>query len=188
MSRKLQAALRAAKRGWAVLPLHWVEGESCSCDDGDEKECEGSPRRHPLASLSVKDASKDETAIRSWWSKWPKANIGIATGKASKIVVLEAGRGRWDQSLRWLKNPDGKLPACPRLLTPDGKQQFYFSFLKGSLESRFDVRSWIRIFADGDFVVGYGSNCIIGSAYRWKDDITPDDLTMPPLPKWVLKQ
>jgi hypothetical protein len=34
------------------------------------------------------DASSDEAAVRSWWERWPSANIGVAL-KASGLAVLD---------------------------------------------------------------------------------------------------
>jgi hypothetical protein len=37
----------------------------------------------------VKDATFDPKQIKAWWEKWPQANIGVATGAKSGIVVID---------------------------------------------------------------------------------------------------
>ena len=82
----LQAALVYAKRGLPVLPLHAPDaGRECSCGKG---KCP-SPGKHPRTAHGLKDATVDLVTINSWWSTWPTANIGIATGKASGLVALD---------------------------------------------------------------------------------------------------
>ncbi len=45
-------------------------------------------RKEPLTAHGFKDASTDTSRIRTWWSRWPDANIATPTGKRfGKIVV-----------------------------------------------------------------------------------------------------
>ena len=66
----VRAALRYAARGWPVFPLR--------------------PRgKEPLTEHGVKDATCDTATIVAWWRRWPDANVGIATGAPSGLVVLD---------------------------------------------------------------------------------------------------
>jgi Bifunctional DNA primase/polymerase, N-terminal len=71
----LAAALNYAKRGLPVFP----------CRRADKS---------PLAPHGFKDATTDHQQIRQWWSKWPSAMIGMPTGMASGIVVIDIKAGR----------------------------------------------------------------------------------------------
>ena len=78
----LEAALSYARKGWQVLPLHSIRPDGgCTCGNPG---C-GSPGKHPRTQHGVKDATTDEKLIRTWWSRWPDANVGVATGPASGI-------------------------------------------------------------------------------------------------------
>ena len=85
ISRRKQA-LRFARRGWRVLPLHTASDGKCSCAAGQS--CKH-PGKHPRTRNGVKDATTDRTIIKAWWKRWPDANIGIATGQTSGIFVLD---------------------------------------------------------------------------------------------------
>src|SRR6187399_1928561 len=82
---RLLAALGYAKRGWAVLPCR--------------------PRgKSPANKHGFKDATTDKAAIVGAWAANPSANVGIATGAASKIVVLDVDpRNGGDASLAELE-------------------------------------------------------------------------------------
>lgn len=43
----------------------------------------------PLTKNGFKDASIDTAKIIEWWTQWPDANIGIATGKVSGLFVVD---------------------------------------------------------------------------------------------------
>src|SRR6516165_958945 len=81
----LAAALGYANRGWPVIPLYSVEGGRCRCTNGD---C-SSPGKHPLTRHGLKDQTTDVQTIISWWNRWPQANVGIVTGAASGLWVLD---------------------------------------------------------------------------------------------------
>src|SRR5438874_4362915 len=86
----LDAALFYARRGLKVLPVHSVNKGACSCGN---LRCE-SPGKHPRIKDWVNAATGDMEQITAWWSKWPTANVGIATGKRSGIVVVDEDRVR----------------------------------------------------------------------------------------------
>jgi hypothetical protein len=75
MSEMLRAALDYAARGLPVF--------ACINDPKSNK------HKSPLTPHGFKDATTDEKQIRRWWTKWPNALIGIPTGKASGIVVVD---------------------------------------------------------------------------------------------------
>jgi hypothetical protein len=69
----LEIALDCVRRGWYVFP------------------CVPETKR-PLVKNGFLDASNSEADVRTWWGKWPNANVAIATG-ASKLTVLDCDHG-----------------------------------------------------------------------------------------------
>lgn len=68
----LEAALSYARRDWPVLPLK--------------------PRgKEPLikGGHGLENASTDPAQITAWWTRWPDANIGMATGYGPTVVDLD---------------------------------------------------------------------------------------------------
>ena len=54
--------------------------------------------KQPLTSHGFHDATADTATIQAWWGRWPDANIGMPTGAASGIDVVDVdihpgGRG-----------------------------------------------------------------------------------------------
>ena len=71
----LDVALDYAEQGWRVLAL--VANKKIPINDRDLQ---------PNGSLS---ATVDADHIRELWEKYPDANIGVATGEASGLTVID---------------------------------------------------------------------------------------------------
>lgn len=123
----LDAALRYTEQGFYVFPLK--------------------PKgKIPITKNGFKDASNDVGQIKAWWKTYPNANIGIATGEISNLLVIDVD-GEY---------PD-YFPAIPdtvKVKTSRGFH-FYFKYPKG-----FDVRCSTKILgsdvdvrANGGYVV-----------------------------------
>jgi Bifunctional DNA primase/polymerase, N-terminal len=86
----VEAALAYAQRGWPVFPIASVDRRTgqCACQDGVDCEQIG---KHPLVRWGDR-ASTDEDQIRDWWRWKPLANIGVATGQRSGLVVVDLDR------------------------------------------------------------------------------------------------
>jgi putative DNA primase/helicase len=63
----------ALERGWRIFPCQW----------------RGKGRKTPLTPRGCLDASNDPDHIIEWWTRWPDALIGLATGTPSGVVVLD---------------------------------------------------------------------------------------------------
>jgi len=81
----MEHALNYARKGVPVFPLHTPGKNGCSCG---KRDCD-SMGKHPRTARGLKDATTDEQQIKEWWAKWPNANIGMLTGKESRILVLD---------------------------------------------------------------------------------------------------
>jgi len=176
----LQSALDYAGRGWPVLPLHSIKGGRCACGRPD---C-GSPGKHPRTARGLKDASTDPATIERWWRRWPVANIGIATGAAAGLVVLDVDpRHDGDESLAELIAEHGPLPRTIEAATGGGGRHLAFAHPGGSIPNRANIRPGLDIRGDGGYIVVPPSLHASGRTYTWLHG--PDDLRPAPLPAWL---
>jgi hypothetical protein len=81
----LAAAIDYAGRGWPVFPLHTPVAGSCSC----RKDCGKQAGKHPRTEHGFEDASVDLDQVRSWWTRWPDANIGVRTGVVCDLFDID---------------------------------------------------------------------------------------------------
>jgi putative DNA primase/helicase len=183
----LDAALAYAARGWPVFPCHTPVGEGCSC----RQQC-GRIGKHPRWAYAtrhgLKDATADEATIRSWWQRWPQANIAIATGAVSGLVVLDDDSYKGgDESLRELEQTYTPVPETVLSLTGGGGVQYFFQPpgipVKNGVES---LGVGLDIRGDGGYVIAPPSLHASGKRYVWEVLHEPDDTPLAPMPAWLL--
>ncbi|MGO9605457.1 MAG: bifunctional DNA primase/polymerase [Candidatus Binataceae bacterium] len=169
-SKLLRAALTYAEHfGFMVFP----------CKPGGKT---------PLTEHGYKDARRDPSQIRKWWERWPEANIGIATGTISGIVVLDIDpRHGGDDTLEVLRAEHGKLPETPTVLTGGGGFHSYLRHPGGVVpNSVAKVGQGIDVRGDGGYVIAPESIHESGNPYSWKVSSHIRDIPLAEPPSWLL--
>jgi len=163
----LQSALGYAARGWPVLPVQ-------------------SGSKVPLVSEWPRQATTDAEIIRNWWDQFPNAGVGIVTGPASGLIVLDIDGLRGEATLTALEKRCDKLPPIYAVRTGGGGRHLYFKYspdqyLRNSaslLGPGLDIR------ANGGFVVAPPSEHPSGNRYLWIMNGQNEPAT---LPDWLLR-
>jgi putative DNA primase/helicase len=149
----LDGALRAASRGYHVIPL----APALAGGDGG---------KIPLLKGGAHAATDDQLQLLAWWSTYPLANIGVAAGPQSNLFVVDLdqkdGKPGWE-SLATLEGRYGPLPAGPRVRTPTGGMHFYFLF-DPRMRNAVDALPGIDVRAAGGYVVG--PSCPCGESWK----------------------
>jgi hypothetical protein len=183
------AAARYARAGWPVHPLHDTTSGRCSCTA--EADCRQAGK-HPRSANGFHDASTDLRVVERCWRRWPNANIGIATGATSRMVVVDldgdAGLRTWRRLIN--ENADVRTAAAQ---TPHGRHHWF------RLPTGLSVPRSIRGLGDGVDVLGNDGYAIAppsaitccskshrpddacGHRYSWSGPTT----RLAPLPDWV---
>ena len=163
-----EAALAYARVGAPVFPLE--------------------PRgKIPLVPRGFYAATCDPEVIRHWWRRWPKANVGMPTGKQSGCWVLDVDprhggldslkRIQQDALLSWDHLPETGLLEATRLqLTGGGGVHLCYQArrLDGvhlSNAASFAGYAGIDLRVDGGYIVVAPSQHTSGSVYRWGNDL-----------------
>jgi hypothetical protein len=178
------AALRYAARCWAVFPLHGIISGRCSC----RRPCPH-PAKHPLTRHGLRDATTEAKTVQAWWERWPWANVGIATGAISGIVVIVVDpRAGAAESLAHLQSLMGSLPETLAASTGGGGQHLVYAHpgvemrnTAGRLPGVTDTMPGLDLRGDGGYIVGAPSRHASGAPYRWIDETVP----VAPVPAWL---
>lgn len=187
-NQTLSAALRYARRGFLVFPCHSMRGRQCSCG---QAACPH-PAKHPRTPRGFKDATTNEQTLRTWWQRWPDANVAIPTGAGSGIVVIDTDHKpdqgiEGEETLSALEKQHGALPETVEQITGGGGHQRFFRYpgvpipcSTGTLGPGIDIRG------DGGYVLVPPSTHESGRVYEWELSHHPDDTPLADLsPAWV---
>ena len=167
-----------------VLPVCAVVDGKPLCGNPN---CPGS--KHPLSVLvphGVKDSTTDVATIQLWSAKYPNANVGIATGAVSNLVVLDIDpKNSGDITLKELIEKHGELPTTPCVKTGSGGQHFYFKYPSHPIKNRTNLFQGIDVKSDNGYVVAPPSLHANGNNYEWT---TSFDVPLAEMPGWLLNK
>ena len=164
----LDAALGYADLGWPVLPLHTPKANGCSCG---KSACD-SVGKHPRIKQWPSNASADPVVIRNWWEQWPDANVGILTGKASGVLVVDVdnkGGKTGSTNLAALASGFGGLPPTLKARTGTGEHLFFAHPGIAIKNGVCKIAEGVDVRSDGGYVVAAPSLHANGTIYAWRD-------------------
>src|SRR3990172_5947170 len=121
----LNHALRYAAAGYPVIPLCWPEFTipvRCGCGKNHPENNIG---KAPITAHGQTDATLTQQGVRDYWTKWPKANIGVVIPEGFFVLDVDAGHGGYD-SLAILQERIGELPETLLIGTGAGGQHFWY--------------------------------------------------------------
>jgi Bifunctional DNA primase/polymerase, N-terminal/Primase C terminal 1 (PriCT-1) len=171
MSKHLEAALALAGRGLAVFPC-------------------GANRKTPITKHGCKEATRDPQVITAWWTSYATANVAVAIGEPSGVVVLDIDMKRGlngETDLEALEQKHGSLPSTVEAITPSKGRHLWFTgpgrpvpCSRGVLAPGLDIRG------DGGYVLVPPSHVVeadYSGNYAWSVDSAA---TFAPMPAWLL--
>ncbi|QJB55930.1 DUF3987 domain-containing protein [Pseudodesulfovibrio sp. zrk46] len=159
---QLDAALHYAEAGFPVFP----------CDRS----------KAPKVKTGFMAATTDLGQIRKWWTMWPGASIGIPTGAASGVFVLDIDMPNGPRDLDCLESEKGRLPDTLSQRTGSGGLHHFYAVPDG-----FKIKNKVRVAGTQIDVRGHGGYVIVppslhpsGNKYIWSDEHPVSDA-----PEWL---
>lgn len=173
--------------GWKVFPVWNVVGEdearACACGLGAA--CDR-PGKHPIADLvpgGLNDASSERGDVERWWGARPEASIGIVTGRASGITVVDADASDGKPgvvNLTTICAEHGGVPSTFAVNTGGGGIHLYFKYSDALGTGNNVLAEAIDVRNDGGYVIAPPSGHMLGT-YRWRQD----SAELIELPAWL---
>lgn len=167
----IQEACKYAQKGWKVFPL--------------------SPGgKNPIHSGGFHNATDDLEQIIDWWTQYPNANIGVATGSMSDIWVLDVDIKKQD-GVATIKKLIEKYGTPSKTLiqkTASGGWHYIYKHQNG-LGSNAARLTGIDVRADGGYIVVAPSILAnikdkhAAGSYHWVNDLEPVNI-----PKWLIDE
>lgn len=163
----LEIAKRYMGRGWKVFP---VRGKLPATENG------------------FHDATSDDyEKATGWWSGRSDLGVGLATGEASGLWVVDLDGETGRKSLLELQEREGRVTPTVAARTGNGVH-LYFSMPAGVdvRNSASKIAPKVDVRGNGGYVVMPPSPHPSGAAYAWVKGRSPDDVALAPAPAWLL--
>jgi putative DNA primase/helicase len=141
-------ALHYVRQGWAIFPVR-------------------PDRKDPITAHGFHDASTNEAQVLAWWEKTPAANIGVASGEASGVVVLDIDRKHGVDGMLAFAELEPQLPPTMVVKTPSGGYHLIYSWPRErACFGRFPgVRPGLDLLGNDGYFVAAGSR-VDGKLYE----------------------
>lgn len=172
----LDEALALAARGWRIFPL---------------KPKSKTPQINEWQKLGTTNPAQ----IQAWWNQWPEANVAIATGKDSNLLVLDVDidEEKGTDGPATLANLEQQYGHCPHTIevfTGRGGRHLYFQYPKGH-----EVRNSVGLLGPGLDIRGEGGYVAVPPSihpdthrrYEWKVDHNPEETSLWEINEWIIQ-
>ncbi len=186
--KMLEEALRYAKAGIPVFPLHWIRQDgTCSCRLGAMCQAKG---KHPRIRNWGEEATTDADKIPSWWNQTPLANIGIPMGEKSGLVALDVDtRHDGEKSLAALLEEYGPLPQTVAATTGSGGKHYIFRYTDAlALKNVVGFHEGLDVRTQGGLIVAAPSIHQSGNRYVWDEGLSPFECEPAEMPDWLVEE
>ena len=159
----LEAALEYEARGWSIFPVK--------------------PRdKEPLVLWTeFQDRRATQTEIKAWWKRWPQANIGVATGPLSGLVVVDADGEEGLVSIRKLGLPITLISRTGG----GGEHRFYAYPTTVEVTNKDPQVEKVHIRGKGGFAVLPPSIHETGNVYEWAEFTEDEGIAPFPVEKFA---
>lgn len=179
----IEHALEYLALGYPVFPVcSPLMGTHRHRIDGQIKDCTPDRRgKNPMTAWKDFQTRLPTAAeVRSWWARWPNANIGMATGELSGVIVLDCDSGEARQSAL----DRGGLEKAPAVWTgTPGGIHFWIEHPGYAVKNFVKLIEGTDFRGDGGYVLLPPSLHYKGARYRWNEHTL--GRKPPPVPPWL---
>lgn len=126
----------------------------------------------------------DVETVRTWWQRWPGANVGVVTGRVSGVATVDIDpRNRGDETISALQSTEGDLPDTLESETGGGGRHLWFALPDDYHLASVELGIGVELKAERGLIVAPPSRHASGETYRWLD------FSKPPasIPQWVAR-
>lgn len=136
-SSRLAQALDLAERTIPVFPV-WI----------GEPDANGKRQKKPLVAWGTNHTTNSEQ-IKAWWRKWPDAAIGVPTGSASGLALLDIDPG----GEQWAAENANLLLNAGRIHRTERGKHYLFQHFEGCRNSTSKIAPGVDVRGEGGFMV-----------------------------------
>jgi len=142
--------------------------------------------KRPACPHGFKDATADPEKLRELWRQYPGELVGVPTGEASGLFVIDVDSGRHDEAQDWLERASSDLPPTRWHATKSGGWHILFKHQRGLKNSAGKLAKGVDTRGEGGYVIWWpqlGFEVMHGNVLAQVPEIILAAFTAPPRPE-----
>jgi hypothetical protein len=137
--------------------------------------------KRPACPHGFKDAASDPEKLRELWRQYPGELVGVPTGEASGLFVIDVDSGRHAEAQDWLEQTSPRLPATRWHATKSGGSHILFKHRRGLRNTAGKLAKGVDTRGDGGYIIWWPFHSGLSAGHNLGDDIAD-------LPDWLADQ
>jgi Bifunctional DNA primase/polymerase, N-terminal len=134
--------------------------------------------KKPACPNGFKDATADPERLRELWRKHPGLLVGVPTGDASGLFVIDVDSGRHDEANDWLESVSSHLPETRWHATKSGGWHILFKHRAGLRNTASKLARGVDTRGDGGYIIWWPVHMGLGTPHKLDGDLAE-------LPDWL---
>lgn len=168
----LDGAVALMQLGWKIFPLAPGQKLPAIAKEAGGRGC--------------LDATDDDSLVIEWSDRYPRANVGLATGLPSRLIVVDLDpRNGSEESIARLAARGQLFPDTVTAQTANGGKHLYYAYEPELKNSKSVLARGIDLKTSGGYVVAPPSVLTGSRVYRWL--VSPLGDNLPRLPRWAVE-
>jgi hypothetical protein len=137
--------------------------------------------KRPACPHGFKDATADPEKLRELWRQYPGELVGVPTGEASGLFVIDVDSGRHDEAQDWLERAAARLPPTRWHATKSGGFHILFKHRAGLRNTAGKLAKGVDTRGDGGYIIWWPFHLGLAAPNNLDHEIAE-------LPDWIADQ
>ena len=134
--------------------------------------------KRPACPHGFKDATADPEKLRELWRQYPGPLVGVPTGDASGIFVVDVDSARHDEANDWLERHSPYLPETRQHATKSGGLHLLFKHRPGLKNTSSKLARGVDTRGDGGYIIWWPFHMGLNAPHKLELPIAdlPDEI------------
>ena len=123
------------------------------------------PDKRPATPSGFKDATADPDELRQLWRQYPGQLVGVPTGEASGLFVVDVDSAKHEEAQDWLERHSPSIPDTRHHATKSGGVHLLFEHRPGLKNTASKLAKGVDTRGEGGYIVWWPFHLGLGGGH-----------------------
>jgi Bifunctional DNA primase/polymerase, N-terminal len=145
--------------------------------------------KRPACAHGFKDATADPTELRELWRQFPGPLVGVPTGEASGLFVIDIDSARHDEATDWLERYSPYLPDTRQHATKSGGWHLLFKHRAGLNNTSSKLAKGVDTRGEGGYIIWWPFHLALNAPHKLDYPLCdlPDEFVLALMPQPAIR-